>query len=200
MIVLKRFCTIFLPVLFYSLFISCNQSKVKKSLYYPIDSLIQVQATNLSESQAILTKHAEINGEEETNTFTPKDSTAWLHELDIFVELKTINKPINMGSYTIENSVKDANSNLTIRSFTSTKELPVSYLKIFYLDSPSKIKRIESLYREETSLLKGSRLLIMEFQEINGRTILVSYSIEGTQKMFLGDSVQFSVKGIVTLP
>jgi hypothetical protein len=73
------------------------------------------------------------------------------------------------------------------------------YLKVFYLDSPSKIKRIEALYREETSLLKGSRLVIMEFQEIEGQTVLVSYSIEGGQKMFLGDSVQFSVKGTVTI-
>jgi hypothetical protein len=39
----------------------------------------------------------------------------------------------------------------------------------------------------------------MEFQEIEGQTVLVSYSIEGGQKMFLGDSVQFSVKGTVTI-
>jgi hypothetical protein len=73
-------------------------------------------------------------------------------------------------------------------------------LKIFYLDVPSKIRRIEALYQEENSLLKGSRFLVMEFEEINNNLVLTSFSIEGGQKMFLGDSVKFSVKGTVTLP
>jgi hypothetical protein len=111
-----------------------------------------------------------------------------------------INNPINTGNYRIESGVKDSNSNLTIRSFLGKETRPVVYLKIFFLETPSKIKRIESLYREENSLLKGSRLLILEFEEINNKAILTSYSIEGSQKMFLGDSVKFSVKGTITIP
>jgi len=179
---------------------SCDGAKESKTLYFPIDSLVIAQANYLTEAKALLTKHAEINGQEETNQFIPNDTTAWQHELDIFAELKTINKPINMGSYTVEIGLNDSNSNLAINSFTSNKKLPVAYLKIFYLDTPSKIRRIEALYEEENSLLKGSRLLIMEFQEINKQIVLISYSIEGGQKMFLGDSVQFAVKGTVTLP
>lgn len=182
------------------LFSACDKKAAKKTLYFAIDSLVIAQSKFLADAKATLTKRAEINGEEETNQFTPKDTTAWQHELDIFAELKTINKPINMGTYTVENGVKDTNSNLTIRSFTSTKKLPVAYLKVFYLDTPSKLRRIEALYQEDNSLLKGSRLLIMEFQEIENKIVLISYSIEGGQKMFLGDAVQFSVKGTVTLP
>lgn len=190
-------CIAFLFVL--SLLISCNESQQQSALYYPIDSLIHAQVDCLVKSKALLTKKAEIDGAEETNSFIPKDTTAWAHELDIFLELNTINKPINEGNYKVENGIKDINSNLTIFSLTSTKELPVVYLKIFYLDVPSKIRRIEALFQEENSLLKGSRFLIMEFQDIQNKAVLTYYSIEGGQKMFLGDPVKFSVRGTVTL-
>lgn len=180
-------------------FFACNEKVKSKAIYYPIDSVVLAQAQFLTNEKAVLTKHAEINGKEEISTFTPKDTTAWQHELDIFLDLKTINKPINRGNYIVDSGLKDSNSNLTIQSFTSTTSLPVVYLKIFYLDTPSKIKRIEALYREQNSLLKNSRLLILEFQELNNKPVLTSYTIEGGQKMFLGDSVQFSVKGTITL-
>jgi hypothetical protein len=198
-IMMKNGC-LFCFLLFGTLLTSCNQTTPEKVLYYPMDSLVRAQAYYLSEARAVLNKQAEINGQEESNSFTPNDTTAWLHELDIFTELKTINKPINRGSYQVENGVPDTRSNLLIRSYTTTKDLPVAYLKIFYFESPSKIKKIEALFREENTLLVGSRLLVMEFNEVYNKTVLASYSIEGGQKMFLGDSVQFSVKGTITLP
>jgi hypothetical protein len=198
--VFKKGLHFFAFLLVISSLISCKETTEPSSLYYPIDSLIQSQVYFLAQSNAILNKKAEIDGKEETNSFTPKDSAAWAHELDIFSELEVINKPIHAGNYRVENGLKDTNSNLTITSFTSTGQLPVVYLKIFYLEVPSKIRRIEALYQEENSLLKGSRLLIMEFEEINNNLVLTSFSIEGGQKMFLGDSVKFSVKGTVTLP
>ena len=182
------------------LFSSCNEKKEAKANYYPIDSLVNAQAKLLTQVGAVLKKQAEINGEEENNQFTPKDTTAWMNELEIFSELATINKPINNGSYTSERGIKDTHSNLTISSFTTTLDLPVSYLKLFYLDVPQKLRRVEALYQEKTSLMNGSRLLVMEFQEIQNKIVLISYSIEGGQKMFLGDAIQFSIKGSITLP
>lgn len=190
--------TIFFCLLVGSL--SCTTHTKKNTLYYPVDSLINAQVGFLTKSKALLIKKAEIDGTEETVSFIPSDSAAWAHELDIFSELNVINNPVNAGSYIVESDVKDTNSNLTIRSFTGEESLSVVYLKIFYLEVPAKLKRVEALYREENSLLKGSRLLILEFQEINGKTILTSYSIEGSQKMFLGDSVKFSIKGTITIP
>lgn len=197
---LKKGLHFFAFLLAISFLISCQKAPESTTLYYPIDSLIQSQVNYLAQSKAILNKKAEIDGKEETSSFTPIDSAAWAHELDIFSELEIINKPIHAGNYRTENGLKDTNSNLTIKSFTSTGQLPVVYLRIFYLDVPSKIRRIEALYQEENSLLKGSRFLIMEFEEINNNLVLTSFSIEGGQKMFLGDPVKFSVKGTVTLP
>jgi hypothetical protein len=182
-----------------ALLISCERPEVKQNGYYPVDSLIQSQIRFLTNSKAELTKKAEIDGAEETISFTPYDTLAWERELDIFLELNVINSPVNKNKYTLESDVKDPNSNLLIRSFTGKDTLPVVYLKVFYLDSPSQVRRIEALYREENALLKGSRLLILEFQEINNKTALTSYSIEGSQKMFLGESVKFSIRGTIAI-
>lgn len=179
---------------------SCQTNENIRSVYFPVDSLINTQVEYLNQAQAVLTKIAEIDGAVETTSFTPKDSTAWANELDIFAELNVINSYGNARRYKVENGLKDPNSNLSILSFTGSGTLPVVYLKVFYLESQSRIRRIESLYQEENSLVKGSRLLILEFQEINGKVMLTSYSIEGSQKMFLGESVKFSIKGTITLP
>lgn len=186
--------------LFSLLLFSCETKKNQSILYFPVDSLMHAQVDFLVESKAVLTKKATIDGSEETNSFTPKNTTAWSRELDIFAELNTINKPINSGNYKIEYGLQDPNSNLTIRSFTSIRKSPIVYMRILYLQVPSRIRRIEALQQEENSLLKSSRTLIMEFQEVHNKTVLTSYSIEGGQKMFLGDSVQFSIKGTITLP
>ena len=194
----RPFAFFFSAILFLALF-SCDSKKSKTSNYYSVDSLVNAQIKFLSESKVLLTKKAEINGVEESKVFTPKDSSAWAHELDIFAELNAINSPVNAGNYGVENGVRDSTSNLSIRLITAKTALPIVYVKVFYLDALSKIRRVEALYKEENSLLKGSRLLILEFQEINNKTVLVSYSIEGSQQMFIGDAVQFVVKGTIAI-
>jgi hypothetical protein len=184
------------PFLF---FISCSQQKEKQVIYYPIDSLLKAQVNYLTDAKAKLSKDVEINGLKESKSLAPADTTAWQHELDIFFALNTLNKPINLGSYTIVNAQPDSTSNLLIQSFSTTEELPVKYFNVYYLDSPSNIKKIEALYSEANSLLKESRLLTLEFKEVYNKNILNSYSIQGGQKMFLGDSVQFSVRGTISL-
>jgi hypothetical protein len=179
--------------------LSCEQETPREYAYYPVDSLIHAQVKLLNASEAVLHKKAEIDGVEDETSFTPKDSTAWANELDIFFELSLINNPVHTGKYVVESGLKDPNSNLSIRSYTGIDVLPVVYLKLFYLDDLSNIRRIEALYREENVLLKGSRLLILEFQKIKDKIVLTAYSIEGSQKMLLGDSVKFSIKGTITL-
>lgn len=186
-------------ILLSSVFLLFSCKKEEVTVYYPIDSLMEAQIDYLAEHHALLTKKAEIDGKEDTSSITPKDTTAWASELDIFSELNVINKPITMGSYTVERGINDTQSNLSILSFSTMEDLPIVYLKVYYLEKESNLRRIEALYHEENSLLKGSRLLIMEFQEINNTIVLTSYSIEGGQKIFLGDSVKFSIRGTVTI-
>jgi len=193
----KQVLFILLAVVVFS---SCENNRSDTKYYYALDSLLSNQTKFLAESKASLTKDAFIDGKRERKSYTPASDTAWTHELDVFAALNDINKPANVGKYHIEAHVKDVNSNLLIYSIESNERLPVVFFKVYYLINLSNIRRIEGFYQEESSLLKSSRQLSMDFQNINNKIVLTSYSIVGGQKMLLGDSVQFSVNGMVTLP
>jgi hypothetical protein len=158
------------------------------------------QVQYLTQAKASLSKKASIDEKAELKAFVPKDTAAWKFELDVFAQLNDINKPANIGKYRTAFAVKDSNSNLLIYTMESTEKLPVSFLKVYYLDNLSNIRKIEGVYREESSLLSSTRHLLMEFQNINNKIVLTSYSMNGGQKMLLGDSVQFLVQGTITLP
>lgn len=177
---------------------SCERQQTA-SLYYNIDSLVNEQILYLTQTKAGLRKQGEINSVAQDTTFVPADSAAWARELDIFTEIGMVNKPINQGAYEVMDGLDDPSSNLTIRSFIANKELSVVYLKLFYLETPDKLRKIEALYQQENTLLKSNRNLVMEFTDMYNKSILTSYSIVGEQKMFVGDTVNFTITGTVHL-
>lgn len=182
----------------------CNKKRsVATSHYYPVDSLLTAQARHLTQSAASLTKTAIFDNKPETKTYLPKADTAstgWKHELDAFFQLHDINKPSNVGKYTVNSNQRDNTSNLSIYTLTAAEDLPVAYYKVYYLNTLDNIRKIEALYQEEGFLMKSSRKLTLEFQDIHNKIVLTSYSIAGGQKMLLADSVTFQVNGSITLP
>jgi hypothetical protein len=124
---------------------------------------------------------------------------AWRNELEIFSQLQVINKPINREFYIIDDGLFDPSSNLTVKAFSATENLPVRYLRVFYQESISKPRKIEALYDDRNQLYKSGRILEMEFQQIDNKSVLTSYAIEGGQKMILGDSVAFVIRGVITI-
>ncbi|MEX1240150.1 MAG: hypothetical protein WEB30_10545 [Cyclobacteriaceae bacterium] len=174
--------------------VSCESEK-SPAAFYPIDSLVSAQAGHLSNIKAGLFKEALLSGETDTLTYTPHDSVAWINELDIFRKLDIINKPVNTGSYLVDDGLLDRESNLTVKAFTSIKKLPVVYLKIYYQGTMARPRKIEALYDEGSPLHQSARLLSMYFQQIENKTVLTSYAIRGGQKMMFGDSVAFFING-----
>jgi hypothetical protein len=177
---------------------SCERPATQ-SLYYNIDSLLQEQASFLAGAQAILHKQAKMNSLLHDSVFAPFDSVGWTKELDIFTEIGIINKPINRGGYSVTDGLPDETSNLTIREYTATKPMPLHYLKTYYLNHPSNLRKIEAYYEQENVLMKSRRKLVMEFTDVYQKNILSAYTIEGSQKMFVGDSVQFTISATVHL-
>ncbi|MBX2965007.1 MAG: hypothetical protein KF845_02590 [Cyclobacteriaceae bacterium] len=173
----------------------CNQPVKTEASYFNIDSLITKQAVDLWVFKASLAKEGVINEVERDTVFITPDTTHWKNELDIFSEIGLFNKPAYRTSYEVNDGLRDASSNLTIREFRATEELPVRYVKFFYLDNLQKLRKIEALYQQENALLKTQRKLVMEFSDVYNKNVLTSYSVEGGQKMFAGDSVHFAIKG-----
>ena len=178
--------------------VSCESEK-QPATFYAIDSLVSEQVNYLTDIKAGLFKEALLAGKSDTITYTPADTVGWTEELNIFRKLNEINKPVNKGRYHISDGLVDPGSNLIIKEFKSKETLPVAYMKIYYQGNISKPRKIEALYDEDNPLYKSARLLSMQFQQIDNRTVLTSYSIKGGQKMMFGDSVAFYVSGKILI-
>jgi len=175
-------------------FWSC-ESESPPATFYPIDSLVRAQVLHLTGIRATLFKEALLGGSTDTIQYTPEDTVAWMKELEIFSKLNEINKPVNKGSYEVSDGLIDPESNLTVKAFTSLRELPVVYLKVYYQGRITKPRKIEALYDEENLLYESSRILSMHFQQIDNKTVLTSWSVKGGQDMIFGDSVSFYIRG-----
>lgn len=181
-----------------TLFFSCSNKEGYRLSLYSVDSLVKAQAKYLSENNAVLTKETSLGDMHNKVSVTPKDTSAWKKELEIFAALDIINKPVNKDLYRIE-IFADDKSNLKVKSFTTKEELPVKYLKVYYQHALNKVRKIEAQYNESNSLYESARSLTMEFQQVDNKTVLTSYSITGGQKMFLGDSVRYNIRAFLTI-
>ena len=177
--------------------VSCSEGKKTKALY-PVDSLLQAQANYLSARKAHLKKVVLLGGKEEEISLAPKDIKAWRNELEIFTALDVINKPINRSYYSIED-LSDSRSNLKVKAFTTKEDLPVRYIKIYYYQSPNKLRRLEAQFKESNSLYSSLRDLTMDFQQFGDTIVLTSYNIVGGQKMLLDDTVKYHITGSLAL-
>ena len=177
---------------------SCSNERIKPAGLYNIDSLIVTQIDYLIAHKATMRKETTLNGIEKISTTIPKNAMDWKNELAIFSELDVINKPINKGAYTIENHA-DIKSNLQVQAFNTTADLPVKYLRVYYQHSLNKIRKIEAQYNEANTLYTSARFLAMEFEDSFDKTILTSYSIKGGQKMFLDDTVRYTIDVSINL-
>lgn len=177
------------------LFTACDKASQKyDKAYLDIDSLLHAQSTVLLAEKYAVRKTAILDGRKEDSSFQP-DSTRLANELDVFRQIDVINKPLYRTSYKITDGEKDTRSNLLIRTYEATGASPVPFVKVYYHQTLPHIKKIESVYREQNTLYAAERFLTLEFDDAGGMALLTSYSLRGTQKMVLGDSVHFSVNG-----
>ena len=177
--------------------VSCSEGKKIEALY-PVDSLLNAQARYLAEKKALLKKVVALSGKEEEISLSPKDIIAWRNELEAFTALDVINKPINRRYYSVED-LSDNRSNLKVKSFATKEDLPVRFIKIYYYKEPNKLRRLEAQFKESNSLYNSSRDLAMDFQQFGDTIVLTSYNIIGGQKMLLDDSVQYRVRGSLSI-
>jgi len=176
----------------------CKQQVIKQKSYLNVDSLISSQIDYLRHSKASLTKEASIGGKTSVST-TLLDSTSWSHELDVFRQLDLINRPTYRDAYSVTDRVKDSKSNLLIKSYEAQAGSPVPYLRLYYMETPLRLKRLEAFYQETNSLYGSQRKLAMYFEGDQGKPHLKSYSIEGDQKLMLSDSVHYTIRAEIIL-
>jgi hypothetical protein len=178
-----------------SLLVSCQQNSKQAHSYF--DSLVMAQVRHLSKAKASVVKKAMLQGKGGQSTFVP-DSSAWEYELGIFRQLSAFERPAYRPAYRVEDGIRDGASNLRIRHYQATEKIPVPELRFYYFNEFKNLKKIEAIYRHQNWLYATTRRLSLEFEEIEGESILTSYRIEGTQKMVLGDTVRISIRSEIT--
>jgi len=180
-------------------FVGCgvqDQSLSQSTTFYNVDSLVAVQVKSLKSRE--LNKSVAINGKNEEIKFTP-DSAQWAKELEIFKRIDQVNKSSFHNAYSVS-EMRDANSNLMIREIMvhfeadNREEVPVRYLKLYYLKTLNDVRKIEALFIEKNALYTDTRKMTLEFERSR---ILHQYRIEGSQKMMMNDSVNFVVAGTI---
>jgi len=196
----NAWATPFLVCFLWAYTTGCSSEQSDTALYYPVDSLLNAQIATLLKANASVRKVGLLNDEETKMKLTPRDSGSWAKELNVFFNLHAMNKPVNRGAYTVKEHESDSKSNLLIKSFTSTREIPVEFLKIYYDGSLDKIRKIESRFTESNLLYRSTRLLYMEFEQIDEKPVLTYYAVTGGQKIFLGDSLQYRINAAVSIP
>lgn len=181
------------------LFTGCDKASQKyDKAYLDFDSLLHAQSDLLLAGKYTVHKTAMLDGKKEDSSFQP-DSIRLANELDVFRQIDVINKPLYRTTYKIIDGEKDTQSNLLIRTYEATGPSPVPFVKIYYHQNITHIKKIESVYRDENTLYATQRMLQLAFDDTTGIPLLTSYSLQGIQKMTLSDSVHFSVEGHFTI-
>ncbi len=162
--------------------------------YYNTDSLIKAQINLLPNRNGVLTKRTFVGAATDVVNVKKADSLFWATELDIFYSLNTMNSAANLNAYSMV-VVPDSKSNLTVTTFTTTEELPIKQVSIYYYKSRSNLRKIEAFYNQKNPMYKSTRKLAMDFENIYDTITLTHYTVEGKQQMLLGDSVMFGVAG-----
>lgn len=175
----------------------CENKAASGSAFYPIDSVVQRQIAVLLQEGSSLEKIVGLNGKYDTISLVP-DSSLWARELEFFSQINAINKPVNRSLYEMRDQ-PDSRSNLTVRTITaSEKDLSVQNLSLFFLRNILNLRRIDAETHESNSMFEGHRVLRFDFENKSGQPTLKSYEIKGGQKMFLGDSVTYSIKATIS--
>lgn len=179
------------------LLVACARNAPRENVTITdIDSVIDVQVKLLSERRYKLEKRAAI-GTESTSVILNPDSAGWEKELAVFRQLEIAGRPSNRNRYKVIDT-EDTNSNLRVRSFEAEntggeRSTPVPFIRYYYLDDLSDVRRIESEYYEDNPLYTSKRDLVLEFEVFGGTSTLRRYEVEGFQKIQMADSVHFSV-------
>jgi hypothetical protein len=156
-----------------------------------IDSLIDAQIKNIPVVNIEKTIHVN------DSTFYYKVINQELKkEMVAFQELNQANRSIYRDSYlmTVES---DKQSNLTVKAWTATKDVPIKSLKLFYLDKLDRLKRIEAELTTSDLYSQSSKNLSLDFSILGDTVRLETYSISGMQQYFWGAPQYFSIAATI---
>ena len=174
-----------------------NRRQLRTGIHFNADSLIDRQIESLAARKLTLTKQLEGESQSTTAQQILVPRVEWQKELEPFRAINLINKPPYRDSYHVSVS-PDSKSNLTIKSWTAKREAPVRALRIYYLISTNRIKRIEAELVERNPLFSSSRELQLEFSNLVEPWLLDTYQVSISQEFIWDGPDNFKLKASVS--
>ncbi|RSK43706.1 hypothetical protein [Hymenobacter rigui] len=159
-----------------------------KPAYFDLPGFLEQQSQQLNQQQPAVEKQVLLRDGKQETTRVPK--TDWAKELQIFQQAD-INKPALRGLYAVDSMTLP--SGLLQRTYRrqSGTDHPVEKLTVISRDSM--VQDVTAMVAQDNPLVYSAKALELHCQ--NGR--LVSYSVNGVQKLILFDSVRYAVRGRV---
>ena len=165
--------------------------------YYDINGLIDEQLEMLDSISPILYKKAVIDGKEELIELTPTDSI-WTKELMIF-RSADINKSMFADSY-ISSEDSNAETKTILYKSKIPKSTNVDILTITLSAQDNNPLKIHASISQGNSLFESQKILEMSLKNYQGQQRIISYSIEGSQKMISKESTTYHIESNIKYP
>ena len=185
----RNFPSITVLIAFYILvFSSCDEKKNEETqpkAFFDLKGFIEGQVTMLNQSRPVVSKTMKMGDD---SSHISSGDIDWKKELELFVQAD-INKPAYRLSYTSQ--ITD--STLLIYTLKPEQDLPVRLLKI-RLDKPDgKPVLIEALLKSENKLYMSEKNIRMVLEDKGGYSKVLSYQINGFQKLVTMNKKPFEV-------
>ncbi len=165
---------------------ACNsaqetESEINDKYYFDLSGLINSEIEILGNARPFINKVTKLNNEQESIHTNDVD---WKKELEVFIKFD-INKPAYKNSYT----TTQIDSLTTEYTVIPSEKLLVRNMRIIFENDKKKVKQIEGMVISENKLYESTRRFDLLFK--NGH--LISYAIEGYQKLILMDKRPFDI-------
>lgn len=151
--------------------------------YFDLRGLLDAQIRQLSARRPGVLKAVSLRGGSSETVRVPQ--VKWADELQIFYQAD-INKAALRGAYRLDSATEAGGA--TRRTYTARPGHPnVSVTRLSVLSAGGQPQEIEAALRQDNTLFFGQKQLRMTLQK--GQ--LTAYSVRGTQKLVLFDTLRF---------
>ena len=166
---------------------------VKIDKYFDLVSLLDQQAELLYHSGARLEKVLVANGKEDKMMVRPDSVGQLKAEFKLFYEAD-INK-LGLDDAYYEEELPGINGNRKVINTAKKKTPNVRLIEYDY--EQDQLRHIRILVQDKNDIYNLEKEMLLNFEQVDGRELLTSYSINGKQDMVMKSELEFSLSGKV---
>ena len=176
--------------------IACKTEPQQKIevLWFDLPNLVNELVLNMDNKNHRATKTFTLNSDTEIKKYDSSDSIFWARELAVLREID-LNSPQLRDVISINNNLKDENSNLLIDEYLVADDNTALYkkLSIYYLKESSEIRQVYAELTSDNLISKSSTKFSLWINRYNNKLIIDSLQIIGCDKTFMQPEREYHI-------